>query len=131
MSTRRDYQMARYWPDVEILHDNDATVVRVSYSIPDGGIDLSATGSAKRERGDADDPVTGELLAAARAYRALAARLEKRGNSRVRNAEAIRRHRAQVKARRLRGLTEPAGHHDPAVMAAEREKQLPQKRQKG
>lgn len=140
MSTKRNRYETRYWPDVEILQDSAATVVRVSYAIP-GGVDLSATGSARRERGDANDPVTGELLAAARAYATLAARLEKMGSSRVRNADAIRRHREQIRARRLRGLTEPAAHHDPVVMAAEkakagdrprhRVKQLPRQGQKG
>lgn len=79
---------------VTALSSHSATVVRVAYG------PFVAVGSAKLEPGDAYDPDTGLLLATSRALEVLAGRLRRQANGRVRNAEAIRSHRAEVAKRK-------------------------------
>lgn len=90
---------------VSILADHGATVVRIVYMGFVGGrlSSISATGSAKREPGDVPDPETGRLLATARALEALAARLRKKANGRIRNAAALKGHREEITRRAADG----------------------------
>jgi hypothetical protein len=94
---------------ITMLSSHGATVARTAYLA--GSTAIVTTGSAKREPGDDYDRETGRLLATSRALEVLAARLRRKANSRIRNAEAIRQHRAQVRKRdKLRELAgvEPA-----------------------
>lgn len=93
--------LAPVFVSVQALQDKNASVAWVSISR--NGWDLppdyafEASGSAKREQGDRYDPVTGELLALARAFKRLARELESEGNKRVRAmAEQAATDRARV-----------------------------------
>lgn len=109
-----------YTVSISVLSSHGATVARASYY---GGVHnpadaITTSGEAKREPGDEHDPETGRLLASARALEALAARLRKRADSRIRNADAIRRHHEEIRKRdKLRGLagTGPAAKGVAAV----------------
>ena len=84
---------------ITLLAHHGATVVKVTYASPyDSSLPLTAFGSAKREPGDAYDPETGKLLATSRALDELAAKLRKKANGRIRNADSIRRHREQIRS---------------------------------
>jgi hypothetical protein len=86
---------------VTVLSSHGATVAKTAYaSVYNTGIPVSATGSAKREPGDDYDRETGRLLATSRALEILAGKLRRKANSRIRNAEAIKVHRAQVRMKR-------------------------------
>jgi len=91
---------------ISVLSSHGATVAKAVYaSVYSTGIPVSASGAAKREPGDDYDRETGKLLATSRALEILAGKLRRKANSRIRNAEAIRRHRAEVKKRdKLREL---------------------------
>jgi hypothetical protein len=89
-----------YTISIHVLSDHSATVVKVTYSnIYDTSLPVHATGSAKREPGDLHDPETARLLATSRALEVLAARLRRKAGSRIRSADAIRRHHKEIKAR--------------------------------
>lgn len=89
-----------YTISIHVLSDHSATVVKVTYSnIYDTSLPVHATGSAKREPGDLHDPETARLLATSRALEVLAARLHRKAGSRIRSADAIRRHHEEIKAR--------------------------------
>jgi hypothetical protein len=74
------------------LQSKNATVVEVSfgrYSYGASGYDyyFAAADSSKREQGDVFDPVTGELIAAARALTRIARQMESTARKRVKAAE--------------------------------------------
>ena len=76
---------------VDVMVTGDAAVAAVAYRVP-GPTDADGyapkvfrgSGASKRERGDKHDPVTGELLAVARAFDEAAARLFREARSRIR-----------------------------------------------
>lgn len=86
-----------------VLVSKDAAVAEVSYTAVIDGDDpfespfkvFSGRGASKRDREDKHDPVTGELLAVARAYEQLAARLHKVARKRMNAQEAKRRQKVQ------------------------------------
>lgn len=73
---------------------------------PDGESVFSGVGSAGRERGDKDDQIVGDNLATARALRSLAAHLEKCANGKVRHAESIKAHKAEIAERNAGALSD-------------------------
>lgn len=80
-----------------VMVTGSAAIAEVSY-ITTRGV-FRGTGTSKREPADDHDPVTGELLAAARAYENLALRLHKAARSRIRAQDAERN---QKKTRRTK-----------------------------
>jgi hypothetical protein len=110
-----------------VLSDKDATVAKVELYASNGETlyKKSATGSAKRERGDSYDQEIGDLLALGRALSKLGRKLEKQAQSKI-NAtaaikahhEAIARKKADDEAAKIRArldqvtdiLTKAAGH---------------------
>lgn len=76
---------------IEILSDKDASIAYIRMG------DIEVTGSSRRHPGDKPDRETGDLLALARAYAKLAAKLEKRANGRVNHAAEIKRHKEERK----------------------------------
>lgn len=75
---------------------SDAAIAHISYTVPDGLKSRTFTGSgtSKRERGDAPDAITGEVLAMARACEELASRLFREARSRSRAQESERKAKA-------------------------------------
>jgi hypothetical protein len=100
--TMNAYRLA----SANVMADNDATVAHVGYngSFSDKtgwhDLDFTATGSSKRERGDAYNREIGELLAVARGYEKLAARMKRRANGLIRQQDAINKHHQQIRERR-------------------------------
>lgn len=91
--------------NLEILSDGTNTVTRTRYW--GKGIDpIEGAGSAHRDRADKPDTETGELLATAAALEALAARLRKRANGRVKHADEIKRHKAEIASKPPRNTDE-------------------------
>lgn len=89
-----------YTITVHLLADRQATVARVTYSnIYDVSDPVTATGAAKRDPRDVHDPETARLLATSRALKSLATALRKQAGSRIRTADAIRRHHERIKQR--------------------------------
>jgi hypothetical protein len=106
---RASYPISAFLPTrrsvaCDVMADSDAVVATVSYSYRGGRSEFplayTMTGSSKRERGDACDAEVGELLAVSRALAKLAARLEKRAQGRMRQLAAIKRHKAEIRARK-------------------------------
>ena len=90
--------MAHKVINLEILGDGTNTVARARYW--GKGIDpIEGAGSAHRDRSDKPDAETGELLATAQALEVLAARLRRRANGRIKHADEIKRHKAEIAAR--------------------------------
>jgi hypothetical protein len=103
-----------------VMLSNDAAVAKVSYQLPAGtGRIFTGTGSSKREREDASDPLVGEALAMARAYEELAARLHRFARGRIKAQDSERRQRelrrsreeweAMSKEAKLLGLKDASG----------------------
>jgi Domain of unknown function (DUF1876) len=92
-----------------IMGNGDAAVAEVTYTMPDPndpwslGKVFTGSGASKRDRDDKHDPVTGEVLAAARAFEELAARLHREARRRVRVQES---ERVQAAHRRTRAQWE-------------------------
>lgn len=86
--------------------DSDVTIARLWLE------GLEVTAFSKRERGDTFDAALGEQLAVARALRKMADKLERKANGRMRMLDSIRRHKAEIRARKDRpvplGLTPKA-----------------------
>ena len=88
-----------------VMMTGDAAVAEVSYSLPPSSSagpfarTFTGKGTSKRERGDSHDPVTGEVLAMARAYEELAARLHREARKRVKAQDAERRQQEIRKAK--------------------------------
>ena len=83
-----------------MMSTSDAAVAKVSYEIPPEpgktwGLPrrFEGSGTSKRERGDSHDPLTGEVLAMARAYEELAARLHRFARGRIKAQDSERRQR--------------------------------------
>jgi hypothetical protein len=73
----------------QVLSDDNATVAKVQFTwwLNDESIALEATGSSRRERGDARDRELGDVLATARALESLAAKLHRRARGLINDAE--------------------------------------------
>lgn len=84
---------------IGVMSDGTRTVAEVALN----NTDLRGEGSSQREHGDKANFSIGEKLATARALRSLAARIERRAKGEVRHAEEIKRHRAEVAAKKLAG----------------------------
>src|ERR1700742_2285536 len=101
---------------VGLAHDGTRTVAEASLSSPFGedflfSLPVTGTGSSAREVDDKPDQRTGDDLALARALRSMAAHLERRANGRIRHAESVKAHRAEIarrKAEEAQGLKPPS-----------------------
>lgn len=87
-----------------VMVTGDAAIAKVSYQVPPedpyaASRVFEGSGTSKRERGDQHDPVTGEILAAARAFSELAARLSREARTRVhaQDSERLQRSRRRTK----------------------------------
>jgi Rv2632c-like len=93
-----------------VMGNGDATVAQVGYSLQAGDPHdpylppktFTGSGASKRERGDDHDPVTGELLAVARAYQELSARLFREARGRVKAQDSERKQREHRRTREQR-----------------------------
>jgi hypothetical protein len=96
---------------VRVLHDKNASVANVSAVKPGDrlpGYDYKASGSAKREKGDVHDEVTGELLALARAFEDLSRQLRRDAAKRVKaSSKAVADERRRVSAKRAKARELP------------------------
>lgn len=99
MSSSRKNETDESLIRVSVLSSHGATVARTAYWHRQDE-PLTATGEAKREPGDEYDAETGRLLAASRALEILAGKLRRKANGRIRNADAIKRHRDQARKRK-------------------------------
>jgi hypothetical protein len=99
------YPPANFGPSVsaQVLQDKNASVAKVTITKvtnlakgPDYQIEV--TGSAKREHGDRHDPVTGEMLALARALQSAARQLNSAAGARVTQAMEEQRAAEAAKA---------------------------------
>lgn len=81
-----------------VLSDKDATVAKVELYASNGEtlFKKSATGSAKRERGDSYDQEIGDLLALGRALSKLGRKLEKQAQSKINATAAIKAHHEAI-----------------------------------
>lgn len=103
--------------EAHTLQDKNATVAKVSVRKQDWSNEhglsatyaFEATGSAKREQGDRFDPVTGELLALARAYERLSRQVQAEAAKRV-NRLTYEQDQAD-RAKLMKRLTSPKPVH--------------------
>lgn len=84
--------------EISSIENHNATVVSVSYVIPNEGI-ITATGSSRRHPDDRYDPELGYQLAFARALESLSRKLNKRAQTKIRlnDVKATHRKKAKVK----------------------------------
>jgi hypothetical protein len=104
--------------------DRNASVAAIRYRF--AGREYKATGSSKREKGDAHNPRIGQGLAAARAFRDLADQMEADAMALVREAERVRRARADARARRADAVGRASAERSRRTIKEIREKYGPE-----
>lgn len=95
--------------DIKILSDGNRTVAEAAlhtYLHPS----VEGRGSSSREPGDKSNAQIGEAFAIARALRSLAAHLERQAKGKMKHADEIKRHAAEIAAsdNRYRLMAPPA-----------------------
>lgn len=93
--------MEQFIVKITTMTDGDRTVAEalITTAYPHEFL-AAGTGSSGREPGDKSDAQTGKDLAIARSLRSVAAHLERRAMGRVRHAESVKAHKAEIAERK-------------------------------